>query len=153
MKGGIGIMALSIVLFKILDYTLEFKIKLGNINDKSNNWYLGEAVVKNYIFLLNYSKSNASLTIIPSSLSGYILIIVACIGGFLFLFIFIISIYCMSKKEKMSEKFRFPKFNDNKYGIKYISEKILFMKKMKKMKKKMKKVMIMIKLRMKILNY
>jgi len=117
MKGGIGIMALSIDLFKILDnYTLEFKIKLGNKNDKSNNWYLGEPVVKNYNFLLNYSKGNANLTIIPSSLSGFILIIVACVGGFLFLFIFIISIYCMSRKEKMSEKFRLPKYDDSKYG-------------------------------------
>jgi Na+-transporting methylmalonyl-CoA/oxaloacetate decarboxylase gamma subunit len=117
MKGGIGIMALSIDLFKILDnYTLEFKIKLGNKNDKSNNWYLGEPVVKNYNFLLNYSKGNANLTIIPSSLSGFILIIVACVGGFLFLFIFIMFIYCMSKKEKQSKKFTLEKFDNNKYG-------------------------------------
>ena len=117
MKGGIGIMALSLDLFKILDnYTLEFKIKLGSKDDKSNNWYLGEPVVKNYNFLLNYSKGNANLTIIPSSLSGFILIIVACVGGFLFLFIFIMGIYCMSKKEKKSKKFTLEKFDDNKYG-------------------------------------
>ena len=117
MKGGIGIMALSIDLFKILNnYTLEFKIKLGNKDDKRNNWYLGEPVVKNYNFLLNYSKGNANLTIIPSSLSGFILIIVACVGGFLFLFIFIMGIYCMSKKEKKSKKFTIEKLDDNKYG-------------------------------------
>ena len=93
MKGGMGIMALSLDLFKILDnYTLEFKIKLGSKND--NNWYLGEPVVKNYNFLLNYSKGNANLTIIPSSL----------------------GIYCMSKKEKKSKKFTLEKFDDNKYG-------------------------------------
>ena len=96
MKGGIGIMALSIDLFKISNnYTLEFKIKLG---DSDSNWYLGEPVVKNYNFLLNYSEDDTNLTnltIIPSSLNGFILIIVASVGGFLFLFI--LFIVCLRK--------------------------------------------------------
>ena len=117
LKGGIGIMALSIDLFKILEnYTLEFKIKLGSKDDKSNIWYLGEPVVKNYNFLLDYSKGDGTLTIIPSSLSGFILIIVACVGGFLFLFIFIMGIYCRSKKEKKSKKIIHKNFDDIKYG-------------------------------------
>ena len=109
MKGGIQIMALSIDLFKIIkDYKLELKIKYNknNINSK-DNWYLGEPVVKNYNFLLNYTnEKNEYLVIIPTSLNGFILIIVACVGGFLFLFIFLTIIFCVSKNDKKTTKRR-----------------------------------------------
>lgn len=106
MESGFSIMALSIDLFKILkNFTLEFKIKYKNDSEDSNIWYLGEPVVKNYNFLLNYTdKSNVKLLIIPSSLNGFILIIVACVGGFLFLFIFLTIIYCVSKNDKKFAK-------------------------------------------------
>jgi hypothetical protein len=105
MKGGIKIMALSIDLFKILnDFSLELKIKFY-MNREDNNWYLGEPVIKNYNLLLNYTdEENAELIIIPSSLNGFILIIVACVGGFLFLFLFLTIIYCASKNDKKSKK-------------------------------------------------
>ena len=106
MESGFSIMALSIDLFKILkNFTLEFKIKYKNDSEDSNIWYLGEPVVKNYNFLLNYTdRSNVKLLIIPSSLNGFILIIVACVGGFLFLFIFLTIIYCVSKNDKKFAK-------------------------------------------------
>ena len=106
-------MALSIDLFKILsDYSLEFKIKYVNITgSNNNNWYLGEPVIKNYNLLLNYTdEKNAELTIQPSSLNGFILIIVACVGGFLFLFLFLTIIYCVSKKDKKRKNY-FSKWN------------------------------------------
>ena len=105
MKGGIKIMALSIDLFKILnDFSLELKIKFY-MNREDNNWYLGEPVIKNYNLLLNYTdEENAELIIIPSSLNGFILIIVPCVGGFLFLFLFLTIIYCASKNDKKSKK-------------------------------------------------
>ena len=107
MKNGITIMALSIDLFKILkDYKLVFKIKYRS-TDNINEWYLGEPVVKNYNFLLNYTnEDDANLIIVPASLNGFILIIVACVGGFLFLFIFLTIIYCVSKNDKKNVKRR-----------------------------------------------
>ena len=107
MKDGINILALSIDLFKILkNYSLVLKIKYSNSSEASD-WYLGEPVIKNYNFLLNYTKENdAYLFITPSSLNGFILIIVACVGGFLFLFIFLTIIYCVSKNDKKMEKRR-----------------------------------------------
>ena len=113
LKGGIKIMALSIDLFKILsDYSLEFKIKYVNITgSNNNNWYLGEPVIQNYNFLLNYTdEKNVELIIKPSSLNGFILIIVACVGGFLFLFLFLTIIYCVSKKDKKRKNY-FSKWN------------------------------------------
>ena len=106
MKGGIKIMALSIDLFKILnDFSLELKIKFYMNSREDNTWYLGEPVIKNYNLLLNYTdEENAELIIIPSSLNGFILIIVACVGGFLFLFLFLTIIYCASKNDKKSKK-------------------------------------------------
>jgi len=107
MKGGIQIMALSIDLFKILkNYSLEFKIKYySHSNPFGIDWYLEEPVVKNYNFLLNYTdENNVELIIIPSSLNGFILIIIACVGGFLFLFIFLTIIYCVSKNDKKKEE-------------------------------------------------
>ena len=108
LKGDIKIMALSIDLFKILsDYNLEFKIKYVNkTGSNNNNWYLGEPVIKNYNFLLNYTdENNVELIIQPSSLNGFILIIVACVGGFLFLFLFLTIIYCVSKKDKKRKNY------------------------------------------------
>ena len=107
MKSGITIMALSIDLFKILkDYKLVFKIKYRSTGE-INKWYLGEPVVKNYNFLLNYTnEDDANLIIVPASLNGFILIIVACVGGFLFLFIFLTIIYCVSKNDKKNVKRR-----------------------------------------------
>lgn len=139
MNSGTILMALSIDLFKILNhYILEFKVKYNtSIHDKNNNyWYLGEPVIKNYNFLLNYTdKDNIYLIIIPSSLNGFILIIVACVGGFLFLFIFLTCIYCISKKENKNNKrekrhsyfseWLFHKKNsDNNFKGNYIMEKI-----------------------------
>ena len=117
MEDGFGIMAISIDLFKIIDDRLEFKIKYkNNSDDNSNNWYLGEPVVKNYNLLLDYTNgSNVNLIIIPASLNGFILIIVACVGGFLFLFIFITCIYCVSKKDQSDNN------NNNKKRKSYFS--------------------------------
>ena len=128
-------MALSIDLFKILnDYSLEFKIKYVNTTgSNNNNWYLGEPVIKNYNFLLNYTdESNVELIIKPSSLNGFILIIVACVGGFLFLFLFLTIIYCVSKKDKKRKNYfsgwnlKGKKNSDYFYMAKnsYIQEKI-----------------------------
>ena len=108
MEGGVGIMAISVDLFKIVEnHTLELKIKYYDNEKKGNNkWYLGEPVVKNYNFILNYTdKDDVYLIIIPASLNGFILIIVACVGGFFFLFIFITCIYCISNKNK-SKRYR-----------------------------------------------
>ena len=135
LKGGIKIMALSIDLFKILnDYSLEFKIKYVNTTgSNNNNWYLGEPVIKNYNFLLNYTDENdVELIIKPSSLNGFILIIVACVGGFLFLFLFLTIIYCVSKKDKKRKNYfsgwnlKGKKNSDYFYMAKnsYIQEKI-----------------------------
>ena len=136
MKGGIQIMALSIDLFKILkNYSLEFKIKYyNNYNHLSNNdWYLGEPVVKNYNFLLNYTdENNAELIIIPSSLNGFIIIIVTCVGGFLFLFIFLTIIYCASKNDKKKRNSYFRNWSSEKINneiftmekLSYIKEKV-----------------------------
>ena len=116
MEDGFGIMAISIDLFKIIDNRLEFKIKYkNNSDDNSNNWYLGEPVVKNYNLLLDYTnESSVNLIIIPASLNGFILIIVACVGGFLFLFVFLTCIYCLSKKDKSDN-------NNNKKRKSYFS--------------------------------
>ena len=140
LKGGIKIMALSIDLFKLLNKnSLELKIKHLITENKyygDNNWYLGEPVIKNYNFLLNYTdEKNVELIITPSSLNGFILIIVACVGGFLFLFLFLTIIYCASKKDKQNHKrksyFSFTDFKSKKnsdifFGAKnsYIKEKI-----------------------------
>ena len=102
MEGGVGIMAISIDLFKITkNHTLEFKIIYNNETNDNSKWYLGEPVVKNYNFILNYTnKDNIELIIIPASLNGFILIIVACLGGFVFLLIFITCIYCINKNNQ-----------------------------------------------------
>ena len=102
MEGGVGIMVISIDLFKIAEnHTLEFKIIYDNKTKDENKWYLGEPVVKNYNFILNYTdKDNIELIIIPASLNGFILIIVACLGGFVFLLIFITCIYCINKNNQ-----------------------------------------------------
>ena len=104
MKGGIGVMALSVDMFKILyNYKLEFKLKYRKIAEENSffsKWILGEPVTKNYNFFANYTdKEKPYLIIVPSSLNGFILILIATIGGFLFLFIFLTIIYCSSKKE------------------------------------------------------
>ena len=91
---------------------------------------------KMHNFLLNYTdEKNVELIITPSSLNGFILIIVACVGGFLFLFLFLTIIYCASKKDKQNHKrksyFSFTDFKSKKnsdifFGAKnsYIKEKI-----------------------------
>jgi hypothetical protein len=114
MKGGIGVMALSVDMFKILpSYKMEFKLKYRKKNDGSvnNKWILGEPVTKNYNFLVNYKdKEKPYLIIVSSSLNGFILILVATIGGFVFLFIFLTIIYCSARKENKLKN----NFYDNK---------------------------------------
>ena len=104
MKGGIGVMALSVDMFKILaNYKLEFKLKYRKYGEDvslMNKWILGEPVTKNYNFFVNYTdKEKPYLIIVPSSLNGFILILIATVGGFVFLFIFLTIIYCSAKKE------------------------------------------------------
>ena len=105
MKGGMGVMALSIDMFKILsNFKLELKLKYRkkpeDININLYLWILGEPVTKNYNFFVNYTDTEKPyLIIVPSSLNGFILILVATGGGFLFLFIFLIIVYCSAKKE------------------------------------------------------
>ena len=105
MKGGMGVMALSIDMFKLLsNFKMELKLKYRkkpeDININSYLWILGEPVTKNYNFFVNYTdKEKPYLIIVPSSLNGFILILVATGGGFLFLFIFLIIVYCSAKKE------------------------------------------------------
>ena len=104
MKGGIGVMALSVDMFKILaNYKLEFKLKYKKYGEDialMNKWILGEPVTKNYNFFVNYTdKEKPYLIIVPSSLNGFILILIATVGGFVFLFIFLTIIYCSAKKE------------------------------------------------------
>ena len=109
LKSGIGVMALSVDMFKILaNYKLEFKLKYkkqGKQELHYNKWILGEPVTKNYNFFVNYTdKEKAYLIIVASSLEGYIFIFVAIIGGFIFLFIFLTIIYCSAKREKIKKK-------------------------------------------------
>ena len=118
MKGGIGVMALSIDMFKILaNFRLELKLKYrksGEDNTFINKWILGEPVTKNYNFFANYTdKEKPYLIIVPSSLNGFILILIATVGGFLFLFIFLTIIYCSAKKEKKLKNSIFEKDNYN----------------------------------------
>ena len=115
MKGGIGVMALSIDMFKILaNYKMEFKIKHRKKNDDNsyfNKWILGEPVTKNYNFFVNYTdKENSYVIIVPASLNGFIIILIATVGGFVFLFIFLLIIYCSARKENKYKN----EFNDNK---------------------------------------
>ena len=119
MKGGIGVMALSVDMFKILtNYRLEFKLKYIKSEEDSliNKWILGEPVTKNYNFFANYTDEEKTyLIIVPSSLNGFILILIATIGGIVFLFIFLIIIYCSAKKEnKMKNNY----FEDKRYNSK-----------------------------------
>ena len=119
MKGGIGVMALSVDMFKILtNYRLEFKLKYIKSEEDSliNKWILGEPVTKNYNFFANFTdKEKTYLIIVPSSLDGFILILIATIGGIVFLFIFLIIIYCSAKKEnKMKNNY----FEEKRYNSK-----------------------------------
>ena len=135
MKGGIGVMALSVDMFKILaNYKLEFKLKYRKYGEDislMNKWILGEPVTKNYNFFVNYTdKEKPYLIIVPSSLNGFILILIATVGGFVFLFIFLTIIYCSAKKEnKMKNNiFERKKYNSrtNFFSIdkNYINEAI-----------------------------
>jgi len=135
MKGGIGVMALSVDMFKILaNYKLEFKLKYrkyGEDNSLSNKWILGEPVTKNYNLFVNYTdKEKPYLIIVPSSLNGFILILIATVGGFIFLFIFLSIIYCSAKKDNNSknsvfERRRFsPRGNFFSIDKNYINEAI-----------------------------
>jgi len=117
MKGVIGVMAFSVDMFKILtNYRLEFKLKYINSEENSliNKWILGEPATKNYNFFANFTdKEKTYLIIVPSSLDGFILILIATIGGIVFLFIFLIIIYCSAKKEnKMKNDY----FGDKRYN-------------------------------------
>ena len=122
MKGGIGVMALSVDMFKILtNYRLEFKLKYINSEENSliNKWILGEPATKNYNFFANFTdKEKTYLIIVPSSLDGFILILIATIGGIVFLFIFLIIIYCSAKKENKMKK--------NYFGDKRFNSKTTF---------------------------
>ena len=123
MKGGIGVMALSVDMFKILgNFKLEFKLKyFKNSEDNSlnNKWILGEPVTKNYNFFANYTDEEKSyLIIVPSSLNGFIFILIATVGGIVFLFIFLIIIYCSAKKENKMKK--------NYFGDKRFNSKTTF---------------------------
>ena len=116
MKGGIGVMALSVDMFKILaNYKMEFKIKHRKKNDDNsffNKWILGEPVTKNYNFFANYTdKDKSYVIVIPASLNGFILILIATVGGFVFLFIFLSIIYCSARKEN---KYKNEFYDDNK---------------------------------------
>ena len=135
MKGGIGVMALSVDMFKILaNYRLEFKLKYRKYGEDislMNKWILGEPVTKNYNFFVNYTdKEKPYLIIIPSSLNGFILILIATVGGFVFLLIFLTIIYCSAKKENKMKNNLFEKkrYNSrtNFYSIdkNYINEAI-----------------------------
>ena len=116
MKGGIGVMALSVDMFKILaNYKMEFKIKHRKKNDDNsffNKWILGEPVTKNYNFFANYTdKDKSYVIVIPASLNGFILILIATVGGFVFLLIFLSIIYCSARKEN---KYKNEFYDDNK---------------------------------------
>ena len=110
MKGGMGVMALSIDMFKILsNFKLELKLKYRkkpeDININLYLWILGEPVTKNYNFFVNYTDTEKPyLILVPSSLNGFILIMVATGGGFLFLFVFLIIIICSTRKDKKLKK-------------------------------------------------
>ena len=134
MKGGMGVMALSVDMFKILsNYKVELKIKYRKkteeISTNFYKWILGEPVTKNYNFFVNYTdKEKPYLIIVPSSLDGFILILVATVGGFLFLFIFLIIIYCSAKKEnKLKNSFEEKgRYRNNFFSMdkNYINESI-----------------------------
>ena len=134
MKGGMGVMALSVDMFKILsNYKVELKIKYRKkteeISTNFYKWILGEPVTKNYNFFVNYTdKEKPYLIIVPSSLNGFILILVATVGGFLFLFIFLIIIYCSAKKEnKLKNSFEEKgRYRNNFFSMdkNYINESI-----------------------------
>ena len=108
LNGEFVVMALSCDLFKEVgekDNKKQLFFKLivnNNDNDSDLNWYLGEPIIKNYNFFLDYNdQKNIKISIMPNSLNGYLLIIVAVLGGFLFLIIFLAILYFLSKKEKI----------------------------------------------------
>ena len=110
----IAVMALSSDLFKVDEKDdktkLIFKLKV-NSNETDLNWYLGEPIIKNYNLLLNYTdQKNIKISIMPTSLNGFLLIIIAVLGGFLFLIIFLGMLYYLAKKEKVEKEME--KYND-----------------------------------------
>ena len=108
LNGEMIITAMSSDLFKIVGNgnKLEFKLKVNNNDtDIDYNWYLGEPIIKNYNFLLNYTDTkNIKISIMPTSSNGIRLIIIAILGGFLFFIIFLVMLYYLSKKEKMEKE-------------------------------------------------
>lgn len=106
LEDEIGLLAIASDLFKIVGDNQDqvmFKIKVNKLND--NLWYLGEPIIKNYNFLVNYTDGGYSTVMItPSNLNGFILIVITCVGGFLVLFVFLVMIYCISQKEKIDKE-------------------------------------------------
>ena len=108
LNGEFVVMALSCDLFKEVgekDNKKQLLFKLivnNNDNDSDLNWYIGEPIIKNYNFFLDYNdQKNIKISIMPNSLNGYLLIFIAVLGGFLFLIIFLGILYYLSKKEKI----------------------------------------------------